>query len=608
MSAASSLGSGLGAALVFLAATVIAVPLAKRYKLGAVLGYLAAGVAIGPDALKLISDPQTVLTFSEIGVVLLLFVLGLELSPPRLKAMRRIIFGVGLSQVLATTAAFSIPLYLWLGSVSSALVLGFALSISSTAFAVQLLAERGELNTEHGRGAFGVSLFQDLAAVPVVALIPLLAAGVVSAGGATGQAGFAAATMKVLGAIALVILMGRFVLRPVLRMVAEVRVVEVFAAMSLLVVLGTAFLMHEVGLSMGLGAFLAGVLLAESEYATEVESHIEPFRGLLLGLFFIAVGMNLDLDILRHDAVMVAWTVLGVLALKGLVMAAVAYAFGFRDRSLYLLAVLIACGGEFAFVVLDTALKATILSTQQAAFFNVVVAVSMLLTPILVLGVSYWLDRRPKTEQPYEEIPDHTPQVVIAGYGRVGQIVSRVLQAQKIPYLAIDKEAEQVAFVRSRFDRVLYYGDATRPEILRATRLEQAKLLVIAVDDAEASVRIARMVRRQYPKIKILARARNRQHVFRLMDLGVDDVFRETFDTSLRLTHRVLEELGFSSEVAADRVLRFRLHDEELLLRQHLIYDNDAAVVQTVSEAMKDLENLFVADESEPKRDPLRTP
>ncbi|MCU0757541.1 MAG: monovalent cation:proton antiporter-2 (CPA2) family protein, partial [Xanthomonadales bacterium] len=335
----------LASALIFLLATVVAVPLAKRYKLGAVLGYLAAGVAIGPDGLKLIESPDTVLAFSEIGVVLLLFVLGLELSPKRLKAMRQLVLAVGPAQVIATTAV--IGAWAFLPGVTAALIVGFSVAISSTAFAVQLLAERQEQHTDYGRGAFGVSLLQDLVAVPLVALLPLLALASTDTAALSASGAFVALG-KVLLAIALVIFVGRVALRPFLRLVAEVDTVEVFAAASLLVVLGTGWLMQEVGLSLGLGAFLAGVLLAESEYQHEIESHIAPYRGLLLGLFFIAVGMTLDLDLIAAQPFVVAGGLLAFLTLKALVMLAVGHAFGYRDRSLVLLAVLLACGGEFA--------------------------------------------------------------------------------------------------------------------------------------------------------------------------------------------------------------------------------------------------------------------
>lgn len=585
----------LASALIFLLATVVAVPLAKRYKLGAVLGYLAAGVAIGPDGLKLIESPDTVLAFSEIGVVLLLFVLGLELSPKRLKAMRQLVLAVGPAQVVATTAVVGAIVWAFLPGVTAALIVGFSVAISSTAFAVQLLAERQEQHTDFGRGAFGVSLLQDLVAVPLVALLPLLALAGSDSSAITASGAFVALG-QVLLAIALVIFIGRVALRPFLRLVADVDTVEVFAAASLLVVLGTGWLMQEVGLSLGLGAFLAGVLLAESEYQHEIESHIAPYRGLLLGLFFIAVGMTLDLDLIAAQPFVVAGGLLAFLTLKALVMLAVGHAFGYRDRSLVLLAVLLACGGEFAFVVIETATRAALLPAEPAALLKVIIALSMALTPLLYLGVSAYYARRPKAEQPYEQIPQLEAQVVIAGYGRVGQIVARVLQAQKIPYVAIDKAADSVEYSRSRFDRIVYYGDATRPEILRAARTGDARVFVVAIDDPEASIRCARLVRRLYPTVKVIARARNRNHAFRLMDLGVTDVHRETLGTSLDITRRTLEELGHPEQTAHDRVERFREHDEALLKQQALVYDDEAELVQSIRDAMNDLDRIYEAD------------
>lgn len=581
----------LASALIFLLATVVAVPLAKRYQLGAVLGYLAAGVVIGPDGLKLIESPDTVLAFSEIGVVLLLFVLGLELSPKRLKAMRRLVLAVGPAQVLATTAVVGAMVWAFLPGISAALIVGFSVAISSTAFAVQLLAERQEQHSDFGRGAFGVSLLQDLVAVPLVALLPLLALAGSNASAITASGAFVAFA-QVLLAIALVIFIGRVALRPFLRLVAEVDTVEVFAAASLLVVLGTGWLMQEVGLSLGLGAFLAGVLLAESEYQHEIESHIAPYRGLLLGLFFIAVGMTLDLDLIAAQPFLVLGGLLAFLVVKALVMLAVGYAFGYRDRSLVLLAVLLACGGEFAFVVIETATRAALLPTEPAALLKVVIALSMAATPLLYLGVSALYARRPRTRQPYEQIPQLDAQVVIAGYGRV----ARVLQAQKIPYVAIDKAADSVEYSRSRFDRIVYYGDATRPEILRAARTGDARVFVVAIDDPEASIRCARLVRRLYPNVKLIARARNRNHAFRLMDLGITEVHRETLGTSLDITRRTLEALGHPEATAHDRVEQFREHDEALLKQQALVYDDETELVQSIRDAMDELDRIYEAD------------
>lgn len=584
----------LGSALIFLTATVIAVPLAKRLKLGAVLGYLLAGVVIGPSTLGLINEPETVLTFSELGIVLLLFVLGLELSLPRLRAMQRVVFGLGSMQVAGCTTVLAAGLMALGMAWPSALVLGFALALSSTAFAVQLLAERGELNTGHGRAAFGVSLFQDLAAVPTIALVPLLMLGESSA---PGPSEAIEALLKVAGAIALVVIGGRYLLRGVLRRIAQVDSVEVFAAMSLLVVLGCAGLMQAVGLSMGLGAFLAGVLLADSEYQHEIESHIEPYRGLLLGLFFIAVGMTLDTGRVIAEPWLIGGLVAAVLLLKSLVVAAVGYIYGYRGRTLTLLTLVLASGSEFAFVVLVTGADAGLLSRTHAELAQVVVALSMLATPALLLIADWWL--RPATaatETTYEALPADAHRVVIAGYGRVGQIVARILHAQGVPYIAIDKEAESVEWVRKNLGGLVYFGDVRRPEILRSAGLDRAELFVLAIDDPDASVQTARLVRRLYPKVRIVARARNRQHAFRLLDLGVEAPQRETLESSLRMAAMVLTGLGSDDRQAQEQITRFRIHDEALLLDQHLVHDNEGALIETLRQASDDLHALFASD------------
>ncbi|MBK8068574.1 MAG: cation:proton antiporter [Rhodanobacteraceae bacterium] len=583
-------------AVIFLAATVFAVPLSKRAQLGAVLGYLIAGVLIGPQVLGLVGDPGLVLTFSEIGVVMLLFLLGLELSPQRLWVMRRLLFGLGATQMGLVTLLFALA-GLALGlPLAAATIAGFGLALSSTAVGVQILAERSELTSEHGRASFGVFLFQDLVAVPVLALIPLLAVG--EAQTATRPAWLSVGL--VIGSILAVVVAGRYLLRPLFRIVARTGLVEVFTATALLVVLGTALLMQQAGLSMGLGAFLAGVLLADSEYRHELESHIEPFKGLLLGLFFMGVGMSLDLSLLAAKPLIVLALVLGVLGLQVSVMWAVGLAFRYTQRASLLLAALLASGGEFAFVVFATAERAQLLPPELAALLNLVVALAMALTPVLVLALVALVDRRAQRAQPrreFDQLPGEQVDAVIAGFGRVGQIPGRVLAAQQISFTVIEPSSEQVDFSR-RFGTKLYYGDPARPEILRAAKVGEAKVFILALDDPEHSLRVARVVRRLYPSLRILARARNRQHAFKLMDLGVDEIIRETLHSSLELTRRTLEGIGFQPHDAAERVERFRQFDEQLLIEQHLVYDDESALIQSTEQSRKDLVALFEAGDS----------
>lgn len=580
--------------VVLLAAAVVAVPIAKRFELGAVLGYLIAGAIIGPAGFKLLQNPQQIAHISELGVVLLLFVIGLELSPQRLWVMRKAVFGAGLAQVLATAGVIAaIAIAAFDVVPKSAVIIGLGLALSSTAFGLQLLAERKELTSPHGRQGFAILLFQDLAAIPILAVVPVLAVGQGAAVN-TIEAG------KVVGTIALVVLAGRFLLRPVFRIAVNTRIPEVFTATALLVVIGTAWLMELAGISMALGAFLAGLLLADSEYRHELESQIEPFKGLLLGLFFVSVGMAVDLALLLREPWLVLGLTAALLVVKGVVLFAVGGTVGGLDRwqSLSLAAVL-AAGGEFAFVVFQLSAGSNLIDGRTHGLLTLVITLSMALTPPLLLALGQYVHANTrKPEREFDRIDGDPPRVIIAGFGRVGQIVARVLRAQKIPFTALENSIEQVDASR-RFGSTIYFGDPSRPELLRAAHADRAEIFVLATDDPEANVRTARLVKRMYPNLKIFARARNRQHAFKLMDLNVDGVVRETLEGSLDLTRQVLEALGQPPRVAADRVNRFRAHDEALLKAQHLVYDDDAALIQSSQEALIELEQIFAADTNE---------
>jgi glutathione-regulated potassium-efflux system protein KefB len=586
----------LQTALVFLVATVIAVPLTKRFRLGAVLGYLGAGVVIGPQLLGLVSDTHGVATISEFGVVLMLFVIGLELSPQRLWVMRRSVFGTGALQVIASALVIGAVAYLLVGLPGkAAAIVGGSLALSSTAFGLQILAERKEAGSAYGRQAFSILLFQDLAAIPLIAMVPLLATS--SSRHGVDLIGIA----RTVGIIVVVMVGGRFLLRPVFRFVAKANAVEVSTATALLVVMGTAWLMEEVGVSTTLGAFLAGVLLADSEYRHELESHIEPFKGLLLGLFFISVGMSMDLSVLQHMPLLVCGLVAALLLAKGLLLWPLGRTLGGLDANDALrLAVLLACGGEFAFVVLKQAADQQLLSETVHGVLVLVITLSMALTPLLVVLAAKALDvQAKKPEREYDTItPDAPPRVIIAGFGRMGQIVGRMLRAQNIPFVALESSVEQMDTLRRFSNTSLFFGDPARPDLLRAAQADKAEVFVLATDDPQANLRIARLVRRQFPHLKLVARARNRQHAFRLMDLGVDEPVRETFHSSLKMTRKTLEALGMAHEQAVDRVERFRRHDEKLLKTQYLVYDDETRLVQTSLEALSDLQKLLDADMS----------
>lgn len=586
----------LADALVFLIAAVIAVPLFRRFGLGAVLGYLAAGVVIGPHVLGFISDPESVLAASEFGVVMLLFIIGLELSPARLWVMRRQVFGIGSLQVGISAALIGGAVALWGLGWKASLVVGMGLALSSTAVGLQLLAERRALGADYGRIAFAVLLFQDAIAIPLLALIPLLG----EAKAAQQSAPSLEAVLKAVSVILAIVIGGRYLLRPLFRIVARAQAVEVFTASALMVVVGSAFLVQQAGLSMALGAFLAGVLLAESEFRHELESHIEPFKGLLLGLFFMAVGMSIDLGVIVAEPGQVVIGTLALLALKFAVLWAVGHQ-GARLKAgapLQLAAVL-AMGGEFAFVVFSEAGKAGLLAPAESSLLVVIVGMSMAATPLLLIAVDRHCRRleKAKTAAPaFDTIDDaHEPKVIIAGFGRMGQMIGRMLRAQHIPFTALENSPDQVELSR-RFGNTLYFGDPSRPELLRAARADRAEILVLTTDDPEANIRTARMIKRLYPHLKVYARARNRQHAFRLMDLSIEGITRETFPAALEMTRSVLLALGQDAAVVESRLRTFREHDEALLREQHLVYDDEAALVQSSREAFADLERLFEAD------------
>jgi len=577
---------------VFLAAAVVAVPLFRRLHLGAVLAYLCAGIVVGPSGLGLVSDVDRTLDVAEFGVVLLLFVIGLELQPSRLVAMRRAVFVAGALQVAFTTLLLALAAWaLGLAPRSAALV-GFALSLSSTALVLQVLAERGELKEKHARAAFGTLLFQDIAAMALLALLPLLRAG-------TGAAGGRPSLHALLGLAALVLVLafGRHALRPLLRVVAETRVRETFTATALLVVVATALLFSATGLSMAFGAFIAGVLLADSEYRHELEADIEPFKGLLLGLFFVATGMSAHVATLieRPGAVLGALAL--VLALKGAAGWAVARLAGLGGAAARRFASDVAGGGEFAFVLLALLGRGGLLDGPSANLLVIVVTLSMIATPLLI-GAHARLEARlaPAPAPPPFDRPDgDEPRVIIAGFGRFGGIIGRVLRAKRIRFTALEISPAQVDFVR-RFGNKLYYGDASRLELLHAAGAGRAELLIVAIDDVEASLRTAEMARRHFPRLRILARARNRQHAFRLLDLGITSVYRETLATSLEVAREALIALGVPPAAARDSIRLFRAHDERTLLRQQAVQEDEAKLVAATKESAAQLESLFAAD------------
>ena len=585
-------------AAILLAAAVIAVPLFRRAGLSPILGYLAAGIVVGPGGFGLIGDVDSIQHFAEFGVVLLLFLIGLELQPTRLWALRRTVFGLGFAQMASLTILLGAAALLLGQGMAASFTIGFGLALASTPLVLQTLAERGHLKAQHGRAAFGILLFQDIAVLPLLAALPLLgtaAAGAASEASSSGSPWLAIA--KLVGVFVLLIGGGRLLLRPALRIVARARAPEVFTAAALLTVVATALLVSLVGLSMALGAFLAGVMLADSEFRHQLEADIEPFKGLLLGLFFMAVGMGTNLTLFGSEPLTVLGLTVAMLVVKVLAQAALGAATGHGRASAWQLGLTLATGGEFAFVLFAIAARERVLTAATADLLVLVVTLSMALGPLLVLawdrGLKRWVAPDPVRE--FDAMDHEENRVIIAGFGRFGQIIGRILTTRRIPFTALDANQTQVDFVRG-FGNKVYYGDATRLDLLRAAGAEQAKVLVLAIDDVDASVRTAEIVRQHFPQLQILARARNRQHAFRLLDLGIEHVMRETLYSSLETARAVLEALGLSRTKAELTVERFTALDAQTLLAQAALKGDEDKLKASAREAGRQLEQLFEAD------------
>jgi glutathione-regulated potassium-efflux system ancillary protein KefC len=582
---------------IYLSAAVIAVPLSKAVGLGSIIGYLAAGIAIGPWGLGLVTNVEDILHFAEFGVVLMLFLVGLELEPKRLWSLRRPIFGWGSAQVLGCALVLAaVGLLAGVGWKTS-LVAGLGLALSSTAIALQVMGERNLMPTRSGQASFSILLFQDVAAIPILALLPILGAASMPDEG-VAQVDPAWEALKIVAVIASIVLGGRLLVRPLLRWIAKSNTPEIFTAAALLLVVGIAALMQLVGLSMALGAFLAGVLLAESEYRRELETDIEPFKGLLLGLFFIAVGMSIDFGVLMRSPGLMAAVVLGFLAVK----AAVIYSLGrliqlpFQERPVFTL--LLAQGGEFAFVVFQAAAGAKVFPAETASLLIGAVAVSMLVSPVILVAIDKLLLPRyahsgaPKPEEISEQ---QEAPIIVAGFGRYGQIVARVLLAQGIPCTVLDHDAEMIDAARS-FGYRVFYGDATRLDLLRTAGAQHAKILMLAVDDVDQSLEIVDMVQAHFPRLQIVARARDVTHWNKLRDRGVMLVQREMFESSLESARSVLALLGKPAEEVLQITQRFRQHNLELFEKLHPHYQDRAKLIAVSKEGRQQLEEQMAQE------------
>ena len=577
---------------IFLAAAVLVVPLFKKLGLGTVLGYLIAGILIGPWCFGLITDVDSILHFAEIGVVFLLFIIGLELQPLRLWVLRHVVFGLGSAQVVCSAIVITLVTQVFVQDWKASVIIGLAFALSSTAFILQTLIERKELATPHGREAFAILLFQDIAVIPLLAIIPLL--------GYYPQHGLgdeSLEALRALGVIAVLIAIGRQALRLVFRGVAYFGNREIFTAAALLVVIGTAFLMEFAGLSMSLGAFLAGVLLADSEFRHQIMAEIEPFKGLLLGLFFIAVGMSVNLGLVAEMPLILVGFTLLLLFVKFTVMYAIDRFRGIPSATAHNVGITLAAGGEFAFVLLNLAYHVSVFDFQTLEKLIVIITLSMMASPFLFILNDKVLARRSRTElEPeYDRIDEPGNPVVIIGYGRVGQIVSRILHMYGYKFTALENDPSQVDFVR-KFGSKIYYGDASRLELLRAAKVDEARLIVLSINEIETSMKIVALLREHYPQIPIYARAHNRLHCYKLLDMGIKVLFRDTFHSSLKLSTEILKGLGIKAEEAERTVEMFRKHDEELLLRQHAIYQDETALIESVVKSREELQSLFESD------------
>jgi len=583
-------------ALIYLAAAVLAVPLAKRLGLGAVLGYLLAGMAIGPWGLGLIGDVEDILHFSEFGVVLLLFLIGLELEPDRLWSLRRQIFGWGTAQVLLVTAAlFGAALLVGIDW-RVALIASLGLSLSSTAIALATLGERNLMGTPAGQAGFALLLFQDIAAIPMIALVPVL--GVAAADVANGaQAGGWQNAARLAAVIAGVVVGGRYLVRPALRIIAKAGMREIFTAFALLLVIAISLLMQWVGMSMALGAFMAGVLLADSEYRHALETDLEPFKGLLLGLFFIAVGMSVDFGVFLAKPWIILGLVLGFLAIKLAVLFLLSFRFGIARGQRWLFAFLLSQGGEFAFVVFGAAATARVFAPETGSLLVAVVALSMVSTPLLLLFHDKVLEPRYRGQNKPEPdaIEDNEGHVIIAGFGRFGQIIGRLLNANRVKLTILDHDPDQIELLR-RFGFKVFYGDATRIDLLTAAGAAKARALVLAIDDIDDSLALADAVRENFPDLPILARARNVTHLYQLMDRGVTVIERETFESALQLGRRVLCQLGFGAYRAREATLKFREHNRASVDAVYPYYKDREQYVSLAKRARDELNEMFARD------------
>lgn len=576
----------LNSSMIFLASAVVAVPIFKRLKLGSILGYLVAGLVIGPQVMDWVSDPKTILHFAELGVVLLLFIIGLELKPQKLWLKKNQIMFTGGSQLLFSACVIGVSCYFLLSfSFVASVVIGLALALSSTAFAIQLMGEHRVLNSPPGQQGFSVLLMQDLAVIPILLLVDGLA------GSSTHHVDWWVSLFMVCG----VLLVGRYLINPFLRQVSRYGSGEVMTASALLIVIATAQVMQEAGLSMGMGAFIAGILLANSSFRHQMEAEIEPFKGLLLGLFFMAIGMNLDLGLLVSEPVFILSASVILVLIKVVIVFSILRVSKNSKTDSLRIALMLSQGGEFAFVVMSQSLASGLLDPIVTAQVNLVVGISMALTSPLVILHSIWFNSKNCPGVYDTQSPLSEPEIIIAGFGRFGQVSARILAANNIPFTALDKDAQHIAFVE-QFGNKVFYGDASRLDLLRKAGIEHARILLIAIDNEEESLKVAELVTHEYPGIKIIARVRNRLSVMKYTELGVDHCIRELFSGGLDAAQVVLQAYGHSADSAKDMVAVFARHDNKILEHSVVQKMDLDSLIASAKEGREELQALFRED------------
>ncbi|MCO7197894.1 monovalent cation:proton antiporter-2 (CPA2) family protein [Pseudoalteromonas sp. OANN1] len=590
-------------ATIYLAAAILAVPIAKRLGLGSVLGYLLAGILIGPHLLHLVGEQTDVMHFAEFGVVMMLFLVGLELQPKRLWTMRRSIVGLGGLQVVITTAVlyFAIDLaldFLWQQSLAIALML----ALSSTAIALQTLNEKGLIKQSGGQNAFSVLLFQDIAVIPILAIMPLLAFSDLAVSDGHGNLLHAFPTYLQVAISVFVILAiiaaGHYVAAPLFRYIASTRMRELFTVVALFIVIATALLMQSIGLSPALGTFLAGVVLAESEFRHELEADIEPFKGLLLGLFFMTVGASIDFSLLAQKWLFILASVVLLMGLKAVILYLLATVFSLHKRATWLFTAALCQGGEFAFVLLSVTGSLAILTPDQVALVTLVVAVSMLGSPLIFILYDKIVERQANTTQEQDslETMEATQNVIVVGYGRFGQVIGRLLHAQGYHLSILDHSPSQIELLR-RFGNQVFYGDGARLDLLEAAGAHEAQMLVVAIDEPDKTLEIVRLAQQHFPNLKLVVRATDRRHAYQLIKLGVTAFERETFVSAVKLGEQALKLLGHSEEDVARAGYLFTKHDVESMHMLADVWGDDESYGIAIRQRMADLKQVLQADE-----------